>query len=306
MNKSVPSSFPVSVSAALITGLLGVWSVAGAQTAADIKVDTKTDIRADGKAKTERPGEFKSSKDRDTAAAAAFVTVNGAAQPVAMAEVLLREQLLRGVPDSAELRNGVRDALVANALMEQEAKKAGLDRNALVQAQMEMARQRVLVNAWQQKVVSDANISDADVTAEYNRQLKTRGGNDLRIRQVLVADEVGAKLLLEKARAGSKVEDLAKEYSREPNAKTNGGLSDWINSADLLPALADAVKDVPKGKLVDRPVQTPNGWHVVMVEDIRAFKAPALDDVKPQLASLLQQRVLQEKLKGLREKASVK
>ena len=163
----------------------------------------------------------------------------------------------------------------------------------------------MLINAWQQKALGDEKIGDAEVTAEYNRQVQRMAPSDVRIRQVLVADEVSAKLLLEKARGGSKMEDLAKEYSREPGAKASGGLSDWINLSDLLPPLAQAVTGVAKGKLLDQPVQTPNGWHVIQIDDVRAFKPLPMEEIKPQILGLLQQRALQDKLKALRGQAKV-
>lgn len=308
--------FPLSALAAACTAWVAL-AVPVSGLAAETRVDGKIELRTDTKAATKADKPVAATGGREGAGDAAksgreinfqqaFVTVNGSAQSVAMAELLLREQLLRGAPDSAELRNGVREALVSNALMEQEAKKAGLDKNPLLQAQMEMARQRVLINAWQQKWLGDEKIGDAEVSAEYNRQVQRMAGNDVRLRQVLVSDEVSAKLLLEKARSGSKLDELAKEYSREPSAKTTGGLSDWINAADLLPPLAEAVKNAAKGQLLVAPVQTPNGWHVVQVEDLRVFKPLPMDEVKPQILALLQQRALQGRLKNLREQAQVK
>ena len=83
----------------------------------------------------------------------AFVTVNGEPQSLARAEVLLREQLSRGAPNSPQIQAAVREALVTQALMAQAAIKEGLDKLPLVQAQMELARQSVLTQAWQQQTV---------------------------------------------------------------------------------------------------------------------------------------------------------
>ena len=52
----------------------------------------------------------------------AFVTVNGEIQSNARAEVLLREQIARGATDSPELRSGVREVLINQAMMAQEAR----------------------------------------------------------------------------------------------------------------------------------------------------------------------------------------
>jgi hypothetical protein len=68
--------------------------------------------------------------------------VNGQAQSNALTEILLREQLGRGASDSAELRQTVRDGLINQALMAQESRKAKLGLNPLLQAQIELAKQK--------------------------------------------------------------------------------------------------------------------------------------------------------------------
>jgi peptidyl-prolyl cis-trans isomerase C len=245
--------------------------------------------------------------DDDTKAALAkpFVTVNGTIQPVARAEVLLREQIARGVQDSQQLRDGVRDILIKQALMEQEARKAGLDKEVLVQAQIDLARQNVLAQAWQQKVLSEHKISDDDIKAEYAIQIARLGDKEYLIRQLLVAEESTAKLLIEKIQSGTKMADLAKEYSRDPGTKENGGLTDWTAQGNLLPPLADAIKTLPKGKVASHAVKTDVGWHVVQLEDVRPFKAPSIQDLKPQLTVLVGRRFLDAQIKALQDKAKV-
>ena len=109
--------------------------------------------------------------DSQGALAKPFVTVNGLVQTTARAELLLREQLGRGATVSNELRLSVRDTLISLALMEQQARSAGLDKDALVQAQVELARQNILAQVWQQKVLSESPFSEAEFQAEYALQI---------------------------------------------------------------------------------------------------------------------------------------
>jgi peptidyl-prolyl cis-trans isomerase C len=243
--------------------------------------------------------------DAKAALAKPYVTVNGTIQPVARAEVLLREQIARGVKDSLQLRDGVRDILIKQALMEQEAHKAGLDKEVLVQAQVDLARQNVLAQAWQQKVLSEHKISDDDIKAEYDRQVARLGDKEYLIRQLLVAEESTAKLLIEKIQSGTKMADLAKEYSIDAGTKENGGLTDWTAQGNLLPPLADAVKTLSKGKVAAHAVKTDVGWHVVQLEDVRPFKAPSMQDLKPQLTVIVGRRFLDAQIKALQDKAKV-
>jgi peptidyl-prolyl cis-trans isomerase C len=58
-----------------------------------------------------------------------------------------------------------------------------------------------------------------------------------------------------------------------------------------------------KGQVTEKPVQTPNGFHVIKVDDIRA-KLPTLEEVKPQWPKLTQKK-LQAYQEELVKKAKV-
>ena len=234
-----------------------------------------------------------------------YVTINGAIQPNSHAEILLREQIARGVKDSQQLRDGVRDILINQAIMEQEARKIGLDKEVLVQAQFELARQNILAQAWQQRVLSELQIKDEDLKAEYDNQVARLGDKEFLIRHLLVAEESTAKLLIEKLQAGARMADLAKEYSRDASTNEKGGLSEWAAQGNLLPQVAAVIKTLPKGKVAANAVKTDAGWHVVQLEDTRPYKAPSMQDLKPQLTQIVARRLLDAQIKTLREKAKV-
>lgn len=234
-----------------------------------------------------------------------YVTVNGMVQPVTLAELLLREQMARGAPDSNELRNGVHDTLINLALMEQQARSVGLDKDALVQAQVELVRQNILAQAWQQKILSETPITDAELQSEYAVQVARLGDKEVLIRHVLVSDESTAKLLIEKLQAGSKIADLAKEYSRDASTQNRGGLADWALPVNIQSPVAEAVLKLVKGKFTLQPVRSELGWHILQLEDTRPFKSPSLTELKPQLSQIIARRTIDARLKALRDKAKV-
>jgi peptidyl-prolyl cis-trans isomerase C len=91
----------------------------------------------------------------------------------------------------------------------------------------------------------------------------------------------------------------------DPQSRERGGMTDWVNAADLSPALIDAVKASSKGQLLAKPIKTDAGWHVLQVEDLRAFKAPALADTRPQLLTIVARLALDARLKTLRQQAKI-
>lgn len=236
---------------------------------------------------------------------APLVTVNGEVQTTWMAELLLRDQVARGVANTPELQGGVRETLIQRSLMAQEAVKAGLDNQANVKAQLALARQNVLAQAWQQQFVQGLQFQDSDLQAEYQRQIRLLGPQEYRVRHLLVQEEATAKLLLEKVRAGDKVAALAAEYSRDETTKSKGGLTEWTPQGQLLPSILKAIESLQPGQWAPSPVVSPVGWHVVQLEQARAYMPPEMDKVKPQLVQALVEQRLQERLRQLRGNAKV-
>lgn len=248
---------------------------------------------------------FAAQDDLKTQLAQPYVTVNGIVQPNARAEVMLREQLGRGINDSKELRDGVREILISQSLMEQEARKAGLDKEPLVQAQIDLAQQNILAQTWQQKVLSELTIKDDEIKAEYDKQIARLGDKEYLVRHLLVADESTAKLLIEKLQSGGKMADLAKEYSRDAATKDKGGLTDWTSIVNYLPPIAEVVPKLSKGKFTTQAVQSNLGWHILQLDDTRPFKAPALESIKPQLSQILARKMLEARILKLKNAAKV-
>lgn len=234
-----------------------------------------------------------------------FVRVNQQAQATALAEVLFREAVAKGSPSSPALRESVRESLIQQALMAQDAKAQGLDSNPLVQAQMALASQAALVRIWQQNVLAKQTISDADVQQEYAAQLAQMGTEQWLIGHIVVADEAVAKRLIARLQQGETLAALAAEFSLDPDSKTQGGVVGWVARAQLVPEVAQAMAQMTAPQLWPQPVRTALGWHVLNLQAVRPVTPPALDKIRPQLLELLAQKTLAQKLQELRQKASI-
>lgn len=57
--------------------------------------------------------------------------------------------------------------------------------------------------------------------------------------------------------------------------------------------------------MTDAPVQSNFGWHVIRLDDERAFKAPTYEEVKPNLQRGIQQQIVQKAVADLRAKAKI-
>ncbi len=231
--------------------------------------------------------------------------INGQSVSAERGELLLREQLARGVSDSPQLRTLIRETLINQFVMAQDALKQSLDKQPQVKARLELATQNALAQAWQQKALDDVHVTDADLQAEYQTQVKALGTQEYRLRHVLLADEKTAQQTLEKIKLGAKFDQIALESSRDPGTREKGGLSEWVAESRLAPAIRQAVETLKSGQLAEKPVQTPAGWQVLRLEEKRALTPPAFEAVKPQLRLALAQRQAQLKLATLRSAAKI-
>jgi peptidyl-prolyl cis-trans isomerase C len=233
-----------------------------------------------------------------------LVTVNGEPQSAARAELLLRDEIARGAADTPELRAGVRDALVQDALMAQAALSDGLDRLPLVRAQIEMARQNILARAWQQQLLQQQSITAADLQAEYSRHLQGLGAEELQLSHLLARDQASAAQWLVRLARGEDMAALAAE-SLDSESRPHGGFIDWTAEGRIHPEIVVALARLAPGRMLSRPVQSPSGWHVLRLQARRPLQAPSLADCRELLVKNIAQRRLMQRVRVLREQALI-
>ena len=97
-----------------------------------------------------------------------------------------------------------------------------------------------------------------------------------RVRQILFTDEAAAKQAHEALDKGRAFDEVAKETGQPP---VDLGL---VTRRELAGPLADTVFRLDEGKWSE-PVQTPLGWHIIVVDKIEAGRTPTLDQVRSEI-----------------------
>lgn len=238
------------------------------------------------------------------AAAGPVIKVNGKVIPAHRAEVLIANQIAQGQAKTAELEAAVKEELVRREVLAQEAAKKGVDKKPDVQAQLELARQGVMIGAYLNDYARNFKVSDAEVQKEYEGINAAVGKSEYKARHILVESEGEAKDIIAKLKGGARFEDLAKA-SKDPGSKDRGGELGWGNKASYVPTFSDAMTRLEKGKFTETPVQSQFGWHVIQLDDTREMKAPSIDEVKPQIIQRMRQMAVEKHILELRAKAKV-
>ena len=230
--------------------------------------------------------------------------VNGKAVPTSRAEALAQQVARSGRPITPEVEAQIKEELIAREIFMQEAQKRGLDATPDYKAQIELARQTILIRELFNEFQKTSAVTDADVQAEYDKFVAANGGKEYRARHILVETPAQAEAILASLKKGGKFEDIAKKQSKDPGSGANGGDLDWAAPGNYVKEFSEAMVALKKGE-VSAPVQSQFGFHIIRLDDVREAQLPKLEDVKPQIVQQMTQQRMAAFQQELRAKAKV-
>ena len=231
--------------------------------------------------------------------------VNGVAISQQHLELLVKNLVAQGRPDTPEMREALKQQMINRELMVQEAVRRGLDKTPEIGARLAFARQDVLSTAFAQDALKTHPVTDEALRKEYERIKAQLGAQEFKVRHILVAKEEEAKDIIAQIKKGASFEKIAAERSMDPGSKANGGDLDWGPPGRYVKPFGDALLKLKKGQMTETPVQTNFGWHVIRLDDERATRIPGFEEAKPQLQQMLQNQAIEKAVTELRAKAKI-
>lgn len=234
-----------------------------------------------------------------------LAVVNGKAVPKSRLDQLAQQVTRSGRAVTPEMQGQLREEVIAREIFMQEAEKQGLSATEDFKAQMELARQTILIRELFADYQKKNPVLDADMKAEYDKFAAANGGKEYKARHILVEKEAEAKAIIASLKKGGKFEDIAKKQSKDSGSGAKGGDLDWANPSSYVPEFTEALIKLGKGQTTDTPVKSQFGYHVIRVDDIRTAQLPSFEEVKPQIAQQMQQQKLAAFQEELRKKAKV-
>jgi len=241
-----------------------------------------------------------------TAHAAPVAKVNGVAIPNSRLELVMKGLSAQGQKDTPETRKAVRDDLIKQEVLSQEAIRKGLDKTPDVATQMKITRQSVLIRALQSDFIANNQPTDKEVRKEYEVvTAASMGDQEYNPRHILVSTEEEAKDVIRSLKKGAKFEQLAKDKSTDDGSKNKGGELGWSSARSYAQPFAEALVKLKKGEITQQPVKTSFGWHVIRLDGIRPLKIPPYEEVKGKVLQRVLQRRFAAYLEELRGKAKI-
>ncbi len=230
--------------------------------------------------------------------------VNNKPIPKAREDAWVKELTKQGQKDTPELRKMVKERLIQNEVLLQEATKRGIPEQADVKFMLDIQRQNTLIQALLRDEMTKHPVTDAEVQAEYDKQKSMVGSKEFRARHILVENEAEATAIVDQLKKGAKFEELAKK-SKDTGSAANGGDLDWAAPDAYVKPFSDAMQKLKKGEMTETPVQTQFGWHVIRLDDVRDTQFPPLEQVAPQIRESMQQQKAQAFVQNLTKNAKV-
>lgn len=194
--------------------------------------------------------------------------------------------------------------LANNVMIANSATGRALAERSDVAAAIDVARARLVAQAFVSESLQNVEISDEQIQTVYDARYPEGGLREYKARHILVESEEQAREIIDLLNAGGDFAGLATERSIGPS-KTVGGDLGWFEGQQMVAEFADATAKLEDGAFSQQPVQTPFGWHVILREESRALAAPAIEDVRAEITMELRQEAVAESIAKIRDQSDI-
>lgn len=231
--------------------------------------------------------------------------VNGKA--ITEADLRLAEQDIGSdmpqVPEPAK-RQLLLEYVIETLAFADAAEAQKLDKGVEPEARLAYARRRALRDIYYETSVR-ASVPEAEAKKFYDEQVgKLAKDEEVSARHILVDKKELADEIAKKLKAGGDFAALAKEHSKDPGSKADGGSLGFFGKGQMVPPFEEAAFKLTKGQ-ISEPVQSQFGWHIIQVDDRRSRQPPTFAQVKERILQSLISQKAQTVAAELRGKAKV-
>jgi peptidyl-prolyl cis-trans isomerase C len=157
--------------------------------------------------------------------AGAIAVVNGTAIPQSQLDAAIQESFL---PETAQLRNALKQKLIAREVFRQNAEKAGYGDRPEVKEATENDKTNAEVLLYLKESARPNPVTDQEVKTRYEQGVSLAGAEEYRFSMIAVVDDATAKMILGKLKSGGSFESLAQQFSIGPE-KEKGGEMPWMS-----------------------------------------------------------------------------
>ena len=194
--------------------------------------------------------------------------------------------------------------LYARRSMAQQAEAEALDKDPTIAAALQIARDKVLSDAFMEKM-DKANepkpeAAEAMARAAYKaKPERFKSEEQVRARHILVAgtdaeSKAKAEKILADIKAGGDFASLAKEHSADKSNADKGGDLGFFTRGKMVPEFEAAAFTLAKAGDVSGVVETKFGFHIIQLQEKKSAGVLPFDEVKADLVKEIVASVKQD------------
>lgn len=232
--------------------------------------------------------------------------VNGETVTVAEQKAIYDRAVQAGQPAGEGLERQVKNLLIQQTVLLQEANKAKIANKPDMKRAIENSRDQILIQGLAQDWAQKNPVSEADLKKAYDQDKAAYGDTEYQVRHILVKTEDQAKNLISRLNKGADFGKLAQEFSEDTGNKGQGGLLGWVVPRSFVPAFGASFTALKPGEIAQSPIRTQFGFHVVKLEAKRKAELyPSYESQKPVIRNALANQKVQMHFQDLIKKANV-
>jgi hypothetical protein len=179
---------------------------------------------------------------------------------------------------SMDKRRALLNGIIDKRIILQAAKAADMQEDPQYKQRVGEFRKTSLINFYRKKLMQEMEPTEAEISAYYDEYGdRIRIPEARKVQMVLVKTREEAEDIKQKIESGElTLPKAAALYSIVPDADKNLGEIGWVDQGTGFPALDELTFSLAPNE-IGGPVETPAGWHLVMVQDQRDPSNVTLD-----------------------------
>lgn len=192
--------------------------------------------------------------------------------------------------------------IYARRVLAQDALKEGLDKNPLVMAAIEKARERILSDAMLEKIdqKNQPSLQDLEAWAQssyranakkYEQPEQVRASHIL-IRTVEPDAKAKAEAILKELRGGADFAQVAKDKSQDPGSAAKGGDLGFFARGRMIKPFEDTAFGMAKAGDISGVIESPFGFHIIRLDERKPAGLQPFAEVKDTLLRQAQNEIL--------------
>jgi peptidyl-prolyl cis-trans isomerase C len=192
-----------------------------------------------------------------------------------------------------------------NELLVQESERLGIDKKIDYKAQIELQTRRLLTSILTKELEAKNKISEDTLKKEYEDYKLAVGDKEYSLRHIQMNSEPEAQAVIVELSKGGDFAKIAKDRSKDLKTKDNGGSLGWVKKNDITPEIGNMLPKLQKGIFNSVPIKTRQGWHIILIDDVRPANYLTFDQIKGALKNKINKKEIQKYIETLRSKAII-